>query len=1097
MKPNIRPLTGHGLKQALPTSLRTLVVLFAMLLSTTGAWADEVDVSTLTGAYEAPNGTTLTGTLSKRYKITIAAGATVTLKDLTIRGITKDEWTNQINSQYPFAGLTCAGNATIILEGTNSVIGFGSEYPGIQISEGYTLNIQGSGSLEVNGGCEIRGSHAAIGSPWNKKCGNINITGGTIVAHAGIYTGIGSPNMQCGTINITTGINSLTVDHIYSNTGGLQYYFGSTNFDCADATTLNIFGTSHKASEFQYKYNGTSPLTFQAYGVDFYTNATEGVSGSMSQQRFGYSYEGAKALTANAYARAGYTFKEWDTAPDGSGTSYTDGQSVEDLTDVAGGVISLYAQWTANQYNVVFDANGGEGTMSNQQLTYDAAATALTTNTFTRTGYTFAGWNTASDGSGTSYANGAEVQNLSTGADITLYAQWTAHTYTITFNANSGEGTVPDAMNFIYGVAQNLPSDPLTLGYNNAVGWNTAADGTGTSYALGAEVSNLTAEDGAEITLYAQWPTLTSSWTSGDCSIRLWTDGTMIFSGTGAMPNYSVGCAPWYSSRQYVTKVVIESGVTSIGEGAFMNYDNLASVTIPNSVTSIGEEAFAICTSLASITIPNSVTNIGKGAFAKCTSLASITVEEGNTKYDSRSNCNAIIEKETNTLIIGCKTTIIPRSVTSIGEGAFIYCADLVTIDIPNSVTSIGYRAFFECNNLASVICWGTTVPSLGQGALYCATLHTVYVLSDVVDDYKNASGWSELSDIIKANTMTSGDFYYNLTYELYASGLLRISGNGEMIDPWLSSRESVTKVVIENGVTSIGSNAFNYCTNLVSIDIPHSVTSIGDYAFHDCNSLRCVTCWAVSVPTLSPDVFANNVSGRIIYVLPDLVDTYKAATNWSEYADYIEAIDYPTAVATNAVTGTFEGNWCTYYNSNANVQVDDNTTIYTISEASGSTATLHKVSGKIIKAGEGVILKSTGSSITLTYTSAAATADDYTGNLLEGVDVITRISTSDYHDKYIYTLANESGLGFYLYHSPDYADNVSLGANKAILALDAEVAARGLVFQYEETTGIRPTPLPLSYREGSSYYNLNGQRIGKPNKAGLYIVNGKKVAIK
>ncbi len=86
MKPYIRPLTGHGLKQALPTSPRTLVVLFAMLLSTAGAWADEVDVSTLTGNYEAPNGTTLTGTLSERYKITIAAGATVTLKDLGSHG---------------------------------------------------------------------------------------------------------------------------------------------------------------------------------------------------------------------------------------------------------------------------------------------------------------------------------------------------------------------------------------------------------------------------------------------------------------------------------------------------------------------------------------------------------------------------------------------------------------------------------------------------------------------------------------------------------------------------------------------------------------------------------------------------------------------------------------------------------------------------------------------------------------------------------------------------------------------------------------------------------------------------------------------------
>ncbi len=208
-------------------------------------------------------------------------------------------------------------------------------------------------------------------------------------------------------------------------------------------------------------------------------------------------------------------------------------------------------------------------------------------------------------------------------------------------------------------------------------------------------------------------------------------------------------------------------------------------------------------------------------------------------------------------------------------------------------------------------------------------------------------------------------------------------------------------------------------------------------------------------------------------------------------------------SLPTNTITGTFAGNWCTYYNSASNLQVDDNTTIYTISAASGATATLHEVSGKIIKAGEGVILKSTGN-ITLTYTSAAATDADYTGNLLAGVDVTTTISSSAYADKVIYTLAKEDDdFGFFKYYDnvsdTKYTTNTTLGANKAFLPLDAAAAAsaRSFVFSLEgETTGI--DTVQRSEVRGQSYYTLDGRKLNsKPSKAGLYIVNGKKIVIK
>ncbi|MBR6339739.1 MAG: leucine-rich repeat domain-containing protein, partial [Alloprevotella sp.] len=143
--------------------------------------------------------------------------------------------------------------------------------------------------------------------------------------------------------------------------------------------------------------------------------------------------------------------------------------------------------------------------------------------------------------------------------------------------------------------------------------------------------------------------------------------------------------------------------VTSIGRWAFANCSGLTSITIPNSVTSIGEAAFIYCEGLTSITIPASVTSIGESAFSYCTSLTSIKVEAGNTTYDSRDNCNAIIETASNTLVAGCKATTIPSSVTSIGLAAFYGCTRLTSITIPSSVTSIEHAAFSYCTSLTSI----------------------------------------------------------------------------------------------------------------------------------------------------------------------------------------------------------------------------------------------------------------------------------------------------------------------------------------------------------------------------------------------------------
>jgi hypothetical protein len=156
-----------------------------------------------------------------------------------------------------------------------------------------------------------------------------------------------------------------------------------------------------------------------------------------------------------------------------------------------------------------------------------------------------------------------------------------------------------------------------------------------------------------------------------------------------------------FSGCSGLTSVTIGSSVTSIGRWAFSGCSGLTSVSIPDSVTSIGSEVFVRCSGLTSVSIPDSVTSIGSEVFAICNSLESITVGSGNTVYRSEGNC--LIQIAYNQLIAGCKASVIPSSVTSIGDVAFSYCSSLTSVIIPESVMSIGDYAFYNCSGLTSV----------------------------------------------------------------------------------------------------------------------------------------------------------------------------------------------------------------------------------------------------------------------------------------------------------------------------------------------------------------------------------------------------------
>ena len=240
------------------------------------------------------------------------------------------------------------------------------------------------------------------------------------------------------------------------------------------------------------------------------------------------------------------------------------------------------------------------------------------------------------------------------------------------------------------------------------------------------------------------------------------------------------GSSPFYrwDGDNTITSFTFGNEVDSIPNYLCWNMKELTSITIPNSVTAIGDYAFCRCTGLNELTIGSGVTNIGKSAFSGCNALTSFIVDGGNTTYDSRDNCNALIETATNTLIQGCNTTTIPESITAIGAGAFQSCTGITSVTIPQGVTGIGDGAFNDCSSLASVT-WNA----------------------------KKCGGWSGYSEA-----------------------------------PFYSLRSNITSFTFGNDVDSIPAYLCNGMDKLTTISIPNSVTSIGNEVFDNCTGLSSVT---------------------------------------------------------------------------------------------------------------------------------------------------------------------------------------------------------------------------------------------------------------
>ena len=247
-----------------------------------------------------------------------------------------------------------------------------------------------------------------------------------------------------------------------------------------------------------------------------------------------------------------------------------------------------------------------------------------------------------------------------------------------------------------------------------------------------------------------------------------------------------------FSDCSSLTNVTIPNGITAIEQNTFADCTSLLSIQIPNSVETIGLWAFDNCGKLFSVTIPASVTSIAKRAFYGCENLSSITVEQSNPIYDSRNNCNAIIETASNTLISGCKTTVIPNTVTAIGEYAFGN-HKVSSITIPNSVTNIGKNAF--SNSTLTSITIPSSVVTIEEAAFqFCRSLKTI--------------------------TITDG---------VKTIGANAFEGCRSM---------NFTSIIIPSSITSIGESAFRGCSYLSDIHVEATTPpTLGGYAFYDCSN--------------------------------------------------------------------------------------------------------------------------------------------------------------------------------------------------------------------------------------------------------------------
>lgn len=272
--------------------------------------------------------------------------------------------------------------------------------------------------------------------------------------------------------------------------------------------------------------------------------------------------------------------------------------------------------------------------------------------------------------------------------------------------------------------------------------------------------------------------------------------------------------------------VTFLDGISQISRYSFYWCTGLTTLTIPDSVVSVGEGAFQNCANLKSINVGKGLTSIGKEVFIDCESLESITVSKENTKYYSMNNC--LIEIESNKLILGCKNSIIPDGVASIGEDAFKGCIGLTKVNIPDTVTAIGNYAFYGCRSL-TILTIPEKVKDIGRGVIGKCDRLAILLVAE-----KNTVYHGEANCVIETESKT-------LILGCKNSAIPDDGSVTSIGDYAFISCNVLEKIIIPEGIISIGNNSFQWCSRLKNLILPESLNYFGDYAFYGCRYLTAV----------------------------------------------------------------------------------------------------------------------------------------------------------------------------------------------------------------------------------------------------------------